>query len=314
MPRKLLELNGNRVKRNLRSLDSITNYTNKKKNVNTITEKELEKILQEPPPKIEKLAPTEIYLVNEETNTKRRICGEPKRKYLLPIFVPIGISNPHKVINPYAEYVCTHSAGRGWEKDIGPCLEHARDKASGSTKKQERKFRDLVKPNRLIKDGIAVHMGQYNEYFKKAVDDVPIRELYDQARPLYEFEALKLMLQDEMQQADNEEALTLIRQFSDIINKSANVRLTLSQADQVLIKNDAIKRLIESLINGMIIAVEEKLGLEQAQQVLEYFREEVLIPIEERGFTEVHMRQKAAGMDRFYKLEDAGEVEAETVE
>ena len=157
-------------------------------------------------------------------------------------------------------------------------------------------------------------MGQYNEYFKKAVDDVPIRELYDQARPLYEFEALKLMLQDEMQQADNEEALTLIRQFSDIINKSANVRLTLSQADQVLIKNDAIKRLIESLINGMIIAVEEKLGLAQAQQVLEYFREEVLIPIEERGFTEVHMRQKAAGMDRFYKLEDAGAVEAETVE
>jgi len=314
MPRKLLELNGNRVKRNLRSLDSITNYTQKKKIATTVTEKELEKILQAPPPKIEKLSPTEIYLVNEKNNTKRRICGEPKRSYVLPIFVPIGIPNPHKVINPYVEYVCTHSAGQGWEKDIGPCLEHARDKASGSTKKQERKFRDLVKPNRLIKDGIAVHMGQYNEYFKKAVDDVPIRELYDQARPLYEFEALKLMLQDEMQQADNEEALTLIRQFSDIINKSANVRLTLSQADQVLIKNDAIKRLIESLINGMIIAVEEKLGLEQAQQVLEYFREEVLIPIEERGFTEVHMRQKAAGMDRFYKLEDAGAVEAETVE
>ena len=253
----------------------------------------LTEVLESSPPLLEWVRDAEVYNIDEEGNRKKRICARPLLKKL-PDFVPDGIVNPHNVVDPYAEYVCLNTAGFGRGVKFGPCKFHNKGKMS---KAMAEKSLDVEE---LKKDGIAIPAGDLQAHLGKVRSEITPDELYEPSRALYELEALKSMLVESMVEGGLD--VDAVKQIADIVTRSSNVKLTQAKFESKMLKNKNIERLVESLIHGMLAAVEKVAGRQMLSQIMEIFKNEVLLPINEDGFSELNLRQKEAGLHDKYEV------------
>lgn len=251
----------------------------------------LEEVLSKPPPFLEIVEDYEIYKVDEQGNRLKRICGCPLLKKL-PDFVPEGVKNPYHVKDPYDEYRCLNTAGAGRDNKFGPCKSHNRGRIGKAMAERS------IDPEKAMNDGLAIPAGDLARHLKKVKKELSVDELYEPARALYELEALKSFIVGNMEAEGMD--LDAIKQIADIITRASNVKLTQAKFEQKMLKNKNIERLVESLIHGMLAAVEQVAGRQMLSQIMEIFKNEVLLPINEDGFSELNLRQAEAGLhDKF---------------
>ena len=307
--------------------------THKKYAVPRSTPEELEEFLKTPPPNIEIVSLIEIYKLDGEGNRKTRVCGMP-RKNNLPTFVPEGVANPHGVVNPREQYRCTHAAGRRTSHlGIGCCREHSfysfaqfrGDKFSRqynlSAQFDEMVKNEFLSPKSMKKSkDIAVPPENaltaevdFDYFVEKAKQDLTPEQLFDSTRSLYELEAIKLALKDEMRREGVDVAS--LEQMADQILKSAQYQAQMAKRDKALMEASHIQLQTKVLVAGLINIVNETLGEAQAIEVLKKIKTELVLPINEVGATELLRRQQAAGItDRVADVADVVEAEYEDID
>lgn len=293
-----------------------------------VSAEELEDFLRKAPPLIRRESLIEMYSINRDTGKERRICGQPRNKKL-PTFVPEGICNPHNVIDPRRQYVCCSPAGRGTDHvGIGPCKKHSflsyysdRGYQFGRRYSFRSHFKDLLQdhymngrdmPDSVIsgRDAmVALQDGlggdplktkssiSFDGYLQKAMEEVSPEDLVDSLRLLYEMEAHRMMLKDEQEELgilDPER----IEKISNNILKMAQFQATVAKRDEHLMKAKAIQAICQVFITGVLNVVNEEIGSDQAISILQRIKDDVVLPVNERGYTEMLRRQEAAGMSR----------------
>ena len=181
----------------------------------------LKSLLKKPPPKIEKVSPDEIWILDSDGSRLSRICGRWRED--LPNFCPLGSEdNPHNVTNPSREYVCQELAGSSTlHPGIGCCARHQPQEDKTSDAKADNGELDNFK--------ILQALGDFDSYLDLAKARVTPDELLDIARPLYELEALKLMIIDHMKEFGYSQKG--IEAFANKIKDGAGVQLALAKRD-----------------------------------------------------------------------------------
>lgn len=269
----------------------------------------LERLLLQKPPCIERVSDVEIYLINDN-GKKRRVCGQIRPK--LVRFVPDGMSNPHNVANPQDAYVCLSAAGHGTaHRGIGPCWRHNRSMIAVGDQRWKTwyKYReellragfteiegvmtseDFIASDSEAQDIVKIDL---EEYEKLAREKYTPEQLLDTMRSLYQMEAVKLAVMDTLKR--DGVSLDRLRTVSDQIVKSAQYQAAMAKRDLILMQGKAVEAITRALVTGMLAIVIETLGRDKAIDVLSRFRQELVLPVNDTGFTELLRRQQAAGM------------------
>ena len=240
----------------------------------------LEYALRKPPPKVEVVDELEIYLLDDQGKRKRRICGH-HRKRGFPSVVPAGMLNPHGVVDPYDEYRCTSSAGLGFAHlpQLGPCKYHAPPylrTAEGTQKRVRAKhLQDL--------EGSVDGITSLEEQLGVTMANMSVEELLDGTRLLWRIEALRQMAEGDMEDSgyDTDRANAI----SNLLERMVNMRLKMAKTDNEIIKTQAIANVLQVVLNGVVAIVEELMGPADVAKVLTAFKERLVIPLTEQGFS-----------------------------
>ena len=289
---------------------------------------ELEELLSKPPPDIDRRNAIEVWRKNPKTGNSVRICGFETNKKL-PTFVPEGIPNPHGVVNPRKEYVCCKPAG--WKTDhagVGPCWFHhtysnpGKDGESWGKRYHLRtQFKELLKDCYLngadmeddvlrgrdalavLEEGLDGGSGgaskplSFDAYLEKVKQEVAPEDLVDSLRLLYEIEAQRAMLRDEQERLGEVDPERIEKMTNNIL-KMAQFQATIAKRDEHLMKAKAIQAICQVFITGVLAVVSEELDNADAIKILNRIKEEVVLPVNERGYTEMLRRQEAAGLTK----------------
>jgi hypothetical protein len=257
-------------------------------------------LLNKPPP-VAKISNVESYLLRPTGFYGKRICGSKILSLGLPSFVPEGMYNPWGVTNPSEQYVCTKPAGWGTDHvGFGKCKRHDQNKESSSmktvnmskvnkvNKKKDKAFSEEI-------DALLMEIGDFDTYLSEAKARTTPDELLDITRPLYELEALKLMTIEWMGKFGfDEEAINSIAKR---IQESANVQLILAKRDHEIIRNKAIASMIKVFVTGILSILLEELEDNplKAKAIAMRLNEELLLPVQNIGITEVMKKQEVSG-------------------
>ena len=271
---------------------------------------QLTEILSDKPPNIEFVSLIEIYRLTEEGKRERRVCGMP-RNYRLPTFVPEGIANPHGVVNPRDEYRCMQFAGHGTNHNgLGCCQRHSwyaftvfRGHKFQRGYNLNSSFDELVKNEFLTEetmdedavvtsnDETALQKNIDFDYYVDAVKEkLNPEDLFDSVRYLYELEAIRLALKDEMKK-DGVDIVNL-EMMADQILKSADFQAKMAKRDADLMQATHVQLQTKAMVTGLIHIVQEMLGPEKAIEVLKKIRTDLVLPVNEIGATELIRRQQ----------------------
>ncbi len=267
----------------------------------------LEEILKRPPPRILAVSKIEAYLLDEQGERTRRICGS-RRSKSFPSCVPIGIDNPHKWINPLEQARCLNPAGtRTDHLGIGPCWLHVGYLRLKDEKKfiKKEQFSEYVKENHLsghdIRQGVT-HMsdddlrqgGEFKEYLEKVKNELTTEDLTDTIRGLYELEALKAMLVDQMTASGVTQ--DRIEAIAQQILKSAQYQATTAKRDAQIMQTKAVQALTQVMITGILGIIAEHISSDKAVEIMQKFKDDLVLPTNQHGYTEMLRRQKASGL------------------
>jgi hypothetical protein len=243
-------------------------------------------LLKNPPPQVEAVSLDEVWEIKEDGSRLRRICGRWRED--LPTFCPLGPEdNLHGVINPSREYVCTEEAGFSTlHPGIGCCARHQPREAKLTVDKSGEKGEDNFK--------ILQALGDFDSYLDLAKARVTPDELLDIARPLYELEALKMMIIDYMQEFGYSEKG--IESFANKIKDGAGVQLALAKRDHEIMKNKAIATIIKMMVVGFLDIIRAEIDdPRKAKEIATRLNDEILIPAQNSGLTEILQRQESSG-------------------
>jgi len=257
--------------------------------------KELFSVLQDPPPIIEEIDELEIYQIGANGEREKRICGGVRRE--LPTFVPGGLANPHNVENPRKQYRCTNPAGMSVKSvnGIGPCWKHAPMGIKRSEKVQE--FMRQFLANHGYKEGTVSGTNELNSKIAELQANMTVEELLDGTRLLWEIEALRKLAIDAMESdQDNEYCAEDAEHIARLMDQLVDMRLKMVKTDSEIVKNQAVASIVRVVLNGVVMIVERQLGPGSAAKVLEEFKQTLLIPMNEHGFSEILRRHEAAGL------------------
>lgn len=251
----------------------------------------LEHTLRNRPPRIEYIDELETWLIDKRGNRKRRICGN-HRKRGLPSVVPAGVYNPHRVVNPYEAYRCTKAAGEGIEHlpGLGPCRYHAQPRLRNRETAQEYIRAKLAREH----EGLILGTDSLDDQMHQAMAAMTVEELLDGTRLLWRIEALRQMAEGEMEAQGYD--LDRAQLIANLLERMVNMRLKMAKTDNEIIKTQAIASVLEVVLNGMVGIIEEQLGPGESATVLRQFKERLVIPLNEQGFSEIMKRQEAAGI------------------
>ena len=135
---------------------------------------------------------------------------------------------------------------------------------------------------------------EFNEYLDKVKSELSPEDLYDSVRSLYELEALKEMAKDKM----TEDGVTLdrIESVASQIIKSAQYQATTARRDATIMQGKAVQAIAQVMVTGMLHIVSETVKGDVAVQILRRIKDELVLPTNEFGYTEMIRRQKAAGI------------------
>lgn len=260
-----------------------------------ISAKKLKSILQDPPPKIEKESDGETFLMDDEGNYVRKICG--RWSIDLPDIVPYGVENPYDVVNPSREYVCTKNAGEDtMHPGMGPCSRHQEEV---SQKGKKGRFNDALLQS----------MGDFDSYLDQAKARTTPSELLDITRPLYELEALKMMTIAYMREEGYSQSA--IESIAAKIRDGAEVQLMLAKRDHEIIKNKAIATIIRMMVVGTLDIIDKVLkgdDRQKAKEIAKRMNDDLLLPAQKSGLTEILQRQESTGaVERVALLVEQGE-------
>jgi len=276
-----------------------------------VNPEQLTEFLKKAPPKLEIVSLIEIYKLDDEGKRKARICGMPQN-YRLPTFVPDGIPNPHKVTNPRNEYRCARFAGtQTSHKGIGCCQKHSWLAFIGFNNHKFKKgynlhrdFKELVKEEFLKAEsmtnvalpnetGLADNI-DFEGYVEKVREQLKPEELFDSVRYLYELEAIRAALKDQMR----EEGVSVghLEMMADQIIKSADFQSKMAKRDADLMQATALQMQTKTMIAGLLHIVKDCIGNEMAVEVLKRIKSDLVLPMNEVGATELLRRQQAAGI------------------
>jgi len=285
----------------------------------------LEELLKEPPPKILRVSTIEYYLLDDKGERQRRICGQRRTKKY-PSCVPVGIDNPHKWINPVDQARCMNRAGSWTDHNgIGPCRLHSGVRLRGKDGKRYPKsedFADYVRENHLdattlrqgttrMTDEDLRQGGEFKTYLDKVKTELTTDDLTDTIRGLYELEALKAMLVDQMEESGVTQ--DRIESIAQQILKSAQYQATTAKRDAAIMQTKAIQALTQVMITGILGIIAENISSEKAIQIMQIFKADLVLPTNQYGYTEMLRRQKASGLaDRIALLADSVAEEAKT--
>jgi len=267
----------------------------------------LEEILKAPPPRILAISKIEAYLLDEKGERKRRICGSRRAKSF-PSCVPIGMDNPHNWTNPLEQARCLNHAGaRTDHLGFGPCWLHVgflRLKEDGKFIKQDQ-FAQYVKENHLsghdIRQGVTRMSdedlrqgGEFKSYLEKVKNELTTEDLTDTIRGLYELEALKAMLVDQME--SDGVTQDRIESIAQQILKSAQYQATTAKRDAQIMQTKAVQALTQVMITGILGIIAEHISSDKAVEIMQKFKDELVLPTNQHGYTEMLRRQKASGL------------------
>ena len=282
-----------------------------KKYLRPRNERQLRELLQNPPQQFKFINQIEIYLLDKDGSQKRRVCGH-YTNHSLPTFVPDGMENPYGWVNPRQQRRCTNHAGHSTDHlGLGPCRRHQNCWYAGWGGKQYSKsyrlahdFEELVRNEFLKGDTMTegtITAGdatqdslEFNEYLDKVKSELSPEDLYDSVRSLYELEALKEMAKDKM----TEDGVTLdrIESVASQIIKSAQYQATTARRDATIMQGKAVQAIAQVMVTGMLHIVSETVKGDVAVQILRRIKDELVLPTNEFGYTEMIRRQKAAGI------------------
>tara|TARA_S200002703_G_scaffold35050_2_gene30253 strand:+ start:55 stop:1008 length:954 start_codon:yes stop_codon:yes gene_type:complete len=297
-----------------------------------VSPEKLTEFLADPPPNLEIVSLIEIYRLDADGKRDRRVCGMP-RSTKLPTFVPEGIDNPHTVKNPRDEYRCQLYAGHNTSHlGLGPCFRHqwyAFKNFRGH--KFERgyhlksQFEDLVKneflkANTMQEKDIAIRPEtgisnpiNFEYYIDKAKEKYTPEDLFDSVRYLYELEAVRLAIKEQM--AEDGVDVGSLEMMADQILKSADFQQKMAKRDADLMQASHMQLQTKALVTGLIHIVNETLGAEKAIEVLKKVKSDLVLPVNEIGATELIRRQQAAGIsDKVGQIADTVEADFKDVD
>ena len=267
----------------------------------------LEEILKKPPPKILTISKIECYLLDEQGERVRRICGMRRQKSF-PSHVPVGIDNPHGWVNPLDQARCLNHAGSNTDHvGIGPCRLHMAQIAVEGRKgvPTSEQFKQYIKDNHLdgsdLRQGVT-HMteedlrqgGEFQAYLAKVKNELTTEDLTDTIRGLYELEALKAMLVDQMESSGVTQ--DRIEAVAQQILKSAQYQATTAKRDAQIMQTKAVQALTQVMITGILGIIAENISSEKAVEIMQRFKDELVLPTNQHGYTEMLRRQKASGL------------------
>jgi len=272
---------------------------------------QLREVLEKPPQRFDYVSQIEIYLLDKEGSRKRRVCGH-YTNHALPTFVPEGMDNPHGWINPRQQRRCTSHAGHRTDHvGIGPCSRHQNCWYAGWGGKKYSKsyrlahdFEELVRNEFLKGDSMtegAITAGdatdetlEFNKFLDKVKSELSPEDLYDSVRSLYELEALKEMAKAKM----TEDGVTLdrIESVAAQIIKSAQYQATTAKRDATIMQGRAVQAIAQVMVTGILHIVSETIKGDAAVEILKRIKDELVLPTNEFGYTEMIRRQKAAGI------------------
>ena len=285
----------------------------------------LEELLQGPPPKILRVSTIEYYTLNDRGERQRRICGQRRTK-MYPSCIPVGIDNPHKWTNPVDQARCQNTAGlRTDHKGIGPCRLHSGVRLRGKDGKRYPKsedFADYVRENHLdattlrqgttrMTDEDLRQGGEFKNYLERVKTELTTDDLTDTIRGLYELEALKAMLVDQMEESGVTQ--DRIESVAQQILKSAQYQATTAKRDAAIMQTKAIQALTQVMITGILGIIAENISSEKAIEIMQKFKADLVLPTNQYGYTEMLRRQKASGIaERIALLAEGASEEAKT--
>jgi hypothetical protein len=274
-------------------------------------ERQLRDVLETKPPRFEFVNQIEIYLLEDDGSRKRRVCGH-HTNHALPTFVPDDMDNPHGWINPRQQRRCTNYAGyRTDHAGLGPCNRHQNcwyagwgGRAYSKSYRLAHDFEELVRnefltgetmtENAITAGDAAEDSLEFNKYLDKVKSELSPEDLYDSVRSLYELEALKEMAKDKM----TEDGVTLdrIESVATQIIKSAQYQATTARRDATIMQGRAVQAIAQVMVTGILHIVSETVKGDAAVSILKRIKDELVLPTNEFGYTEMIRRQKAAGI------------------
>jgi hypothetical protein len=288
--------------------------------------------LMRKPPRIEYVSHLEVWRLDEEGDREKRICGRVSCQRL-PQFIPEGIPNPHGVVNPRNEYRCTFKAGFGTgHLGLGPCRYHAAQWVSEKHFTRYycwvKEFDELVK-NEYLKgeamgkdvvrgrDMVTQEEGEEAPFLKVNIDEIEERlkkeikpeDLIDPIRQLYTMEAVKRATMDLLR--DDGVSMERLESVANQIVKAAQFQAAMAKRDATIMQSKTVAAMAQVFITGMLHIVSEVVGPDRMADVLQRFKDDLYLPINEYGVTELLRRQQAAGIsDRIAVAAEVVEEEA----
>lgn len=268
----------------------------------SVTVRKLQNLLLSKPPAVEIVSRLEAYLTDTDGKRTKRICGSKLGRThtssYLPDFVPGELRNPWNIVNPRKQYVCLRPAG--WKTDhkgVGPCKQHGKEKDREALKNPFLGVDKVSSDKDFAKDApnLLLEIGDFDSFLLEAKAKTTPDQLLDITRPLYELEALKLMTIDWMKQFGfNGDA---IESIAKRIQEAANVQLILAKRDHEIIRNKAIAAMIRVFVTGFLSIVQSELlgDPAKARQIAKRFNDELLLPVQNIGLTEILKRQESSG-------------------
>lgn len=258
--------------------------------------------LSKKPPCTQVISELEAWLLNEKTKERiRRICGASSVKNA-PTFVPAELENPFNVKNPQKEYICLNAAGLKTDHEgIGFCYLHDKRQRKKLAKnifldiKKENGGKDKLSPFPKETEELILQLGDFDFYLQEAKAQSTPDELLDLTRPLYELEALKLMTIAWMKKFGF--SPDAIESIAKRIQESADVQLTLAKRDHEIIRNKAIATILRSMITGILLILDKTIpnNPKLAKEIASKVNDELLLPLNTLGITELLKRQEAMG-------------------
>ena len=217
--------------------------------------------IKDPPPEIEIVSPHEVYLLDEEGDRVRKICGRQKSGF------PKG-------------YVCEQSAGHGTNHPgVGNCKKH--DSSIPNPK-------NVGLWDRLNKDqGLPSTLAEYLENASD-IEERHLTSVDEDIKALYGLFTYQMSKRkkaalakgdiDEEQQLQLSNAdLELALKIMDKILKAKEVRLKLSR--ELTLDTSTIKM----FVNQIFQVATQKLPEHQAKMLLNAFLDQVIIPFQTKG-------------------------------
>lgn len=215
--------------------------------------------VKDPPPLIEKITPHEIYLLDEDGERVKKICGAPKRN------MPPG-------------YVCLQSAGhKTSHPGYGACKSHDTSIPNGN---------NIGLWDRLNKDaGLPSTLAEYLQNASE-IEEQHLTTVDEDIKALYGLLQYQLSKRQKYQNKENQDEeeiflsnseLDLALKIMDKILKAKDLKLKLSR--ELTLDTSTIKQ----FVNQIFQVATQKLPEHHAKMLLNAFLEEVIIPFQTKG-------------------------------